>query len=61
MVCSLLSALDTVCSFLSLSQKYDWPYALGALWTTMHCCICISNLPGISLFVKFSNKLVDTV
>lgn len=33
MACSFLSVPDTACSFLSLSQKHDWPYVLGALWT----------------------------
>ena len=31
--CSLLSISDTAYSFLSLSQKHDWPYVLGTLWT----------------------------
>lgn len=46
---------------------FRYPRSTIGLMSWVHCGptvrygICISNLPGISLFVKFSNKLVDTV
>lgn len=61
MVCFVLLISYAVCPLPSLSRMRMGPLSWTLFGRITLYGICISNLPGISLFVKFSNKLADAV